>query len=372
MRPRGGFSSNHIHRGAIGLRAALLTAALLTASAPVASAGVANAGLPGAPSSDPLAGMPWGIYTGSLDGVWPAYRRLHGRRKALMGKIALRPLTFWFGAWDSNRTVKSYVRDFIRQQTDGNPGALAQVAVFRLNPWEGGACTTAPSRAARAGYRRWIDRFAAGIGKSRVALVLQPDLPFVLCARRIGAAGIDLGLVRYAARRFSSLPYTTVYIDVGARDWTRVGQAVWMLRRAGVRYARGFSLNDTHFDSTGSELIFGSQIVGALARRGIRGRHFVINTAANGSPFKYVRYYRHHRGGDPPTCGDTRSRVCVTLGIPPTTDTADPRWGLSARGRQIAARYADAYLWESRPWLRNGAYPFELHRALSMASSTRF
>jgi endoglucanase len=261
------------------------------------------------------------------------------------------------------------VHSYISNMTGGNDGVLAQLAVFRLKPWEQQACTSLPGAAAQASYRTWIDNAAAGIGASRVALILQPDLPFALCGSRHIGSSIQLALVRYAAARLSALAHTTVYIDAGAGDWESVSQAVWLLRRAGVRYTRGFSVNDTHFDSTGNELRFGASVVAALAREGIRGRHFVINTAENGSPFQFWKFHGH---GDPPACGDTSSRICATLGIPPTWRTADLRWGLSRRERSIASRYADAYLWIGRPWLDNGAYPFDLRRALSMATSTPF
>ena len=98
----------------------------------------------------------------------------------------------------------------------------------------------------------------------------------------------------------------------------------------------------------------------------------MINTAANGSPFKYVAYYRHHRGGDPPACGDTRSRICVTLGIPPTWHVDAARWHLPAVPRADAAKYVDAYLWFGRPWLTNQAGNFELSRALPMSRTTPY
>lgn len=52
-----------------------------------------------------------------------------------------------------------------------------------------------------------------------MALVLQPDLPFALCALNRGK--VDLSLVRYAAQVFGARPHTSVYIDVGAGDWPR-------------------------------------------------------------------------------------------------------------------------------------------------------
>jgi hypothetical protein len=62
----------------------------------------------------------------------------------------------------------------------------------------------------------------------------------------------------------------------------------------------------------------------------------------------------------------------VTLGIPPTVDVANPRWGLSATDRAIATQDADAYLWAGRPWVDNGTGSFVFARALQLAASTPF
>jgi hypothetical protein len=96
----------------------------------------------------------------------------------------------------------------------------------------------------------------------------------------------------------------------------------------------------------------------------------VINTAENGAPFLNGQYR-----GDPSNarvCRNSGDRVCATLGIPPTTDVANPRWRLSGTDRSLARRYADAYLWIGRPWLDYGAAPFDMSRALGLAASTPF
>ncbi len=123
-----------------------------------------------------------------------------------MARIALRPLTVWTGAWWS----------------PGDQGS----------------------------YRAWINQFAAGIGRARTAVILQPDLPFALCA----PSPAPLQLVAAAARRLNALPHTTVYINVGAAGWASVPQAPSLLERAGIRHARGFALNVTQYGSTGPEL----------------------------------------------------------------------------------------------------------------------
>jgi hypothetical protein len=215
-----------------------------------------------------------------------------GQDRALLARIALRPRMTWFGSWISDSDARVTARRYIAEQTHGNAHRLAQIAIFRVEPWESAGCTGAPSAAQRASYRNWIDSFAAGIGSSRVALVLQPDLPFALCAP--GHGRVALGLVRYAARTFGALSHTSVYIDVGAADWPTLSQAASLLRWAGVGYARGFALNATHYDSNGSELRFGAQVSSALVRTGLPAKHFVINTAENGVPWKFWQYHGNH------------------------------------------------------------------------------
>jgi hypothetical protein len=174
----------------------------------------------------------------------------------------------------------------------------------------------------------------------------------------------------YAARVFSALPHTTVYIEVGSADWPTAHQAASMLKRSGVSYARGFATNATHYNSTSAEVVWGKQVLRLLGRSGIRNKHFVVNTAANGHPFTYQqapRTFTHIK-----TCRSMKQRRCVALGIPPTTDVASRRWKLSRRARSIAKQSVDAYLWIGRPWLKHQSNPFLLDAALAEARWSPF
>jgi endoglucanase len=353
------------------LTAALAAALVLALAAAPAHAGVANAGVPGASPNDPLAGLPWGNYTGQRDEVFPWYRQATGQDRALLAKIALRPRMRWFGSWYADDQAGQIAASYIDNVTGGNPNVLAQIAIFRMEPWEGSACKSLPTPAQQGSYRAWIDNFAQGIGSARVALVLQPDLPFGLCVP--GHSLLPLHMIAYAAQVFSALPHTTVYIDAGSDDWASVGQASWLLRMAGVRYTRGFALNATHYETTANEIRYGAKVVRALAAAGVPGRHFVVNTSGNGRGFSYQQYR-----GNPYTFGNARvcqrgvPWPCVTLGIPPTANVSSPRWRLPAAVRRLAARYVDAYLWIGRPWLVGQTDPFDLQRALALAASTPF
>ncbi|RYP87793.1 hypothetical protein EKO23_05260 [Nocardioides guangzhouensis] len=62
----------------------------------------------------------------------------------------------------------------------------------------------------------------------------------------------------------------------------------------------------------------------------------------------------------------------MTLGIPPTADVANARWGLSATNRARAPAHVDGYLWFGRPWLCMQADTFVMSRALAMARTTPY
>jgi endoglucanase len=366
VRLRKGACSGWLHRlmrvaGSVAVGAALL------ATVPVSSwAGTANAGLLGSSRANPLAGMRWGIYRGPIDGVYPAYQSARGRNRRLMAKIALQPLTIWTGAWYPVNYAQTVAREIVQDTTGGNSNLLSQIAVFRLDPWEGQACHGFWSTGDQVSYRAWISQFAAGIGSSRVALILQPDLPFALCA----GSTVPLQLVAYAAAKFTALRHTTVYIDVGAAEWASIGQAVSLLEQSGIQHVRGFALDVTQYGSTAAELEYGAAITRELGAAGIPNKHFVINTDENGAPFLAGQY-----PGDPNearACNSPHDRLCVTLGIPPTTDVANPRWGLGAADRALARQDADAYLWAGRPWVDNDSGSFVFSRALQLAASTPF
>lgn len=317
--------------------------------------------------TNPLANRPWGFYSGQTDELFNAYRSATGTNQTLIHEIAIEPRARTFGAWYPDSSIQQAVQNYIANVTQGDPNVLVQLAVFRLQPWEGSACQTLPTAAQQASYRQWIDNFAAGVGSTHAAIVLQPDLPFAFCVPNHSL--IPLQLTAYAARVLSALPNTSVYIDAGAADWSPVYRAVYLLRNAGIRYARGFELNSTHFDGTGNQIFHGAAIVNSLAQAGFPGKHFVINTSGNGRPFTHPWWMQHGGTGagynSAPECVLATDTHCVTLGIPPTWQVTDPRFNLHSDALGPAARFVDAYLWIGKPWLHDQANQFVMSRAIN-------
>jgi hypothetical protein len=355
------------------LRLALLVSLAALALAPtsaLAAGNFANAGLPGASTTNPIAGMKWGVYRGTLDDLYSAWQSARGEDKQLLAKEALQPLMYWFGSWNQDSLAGKVARQYIQAQTNGDPAVLSQMAIFRADPWEGASCKELPTAKQVANYKDWINNWAKGIGASRAVMDLQPDMPFLNCIP--DHSQIPAEEINDAAKAFSALPHTTVYIDAGASDWQSVSSVVSLLRESGVQYTRGFALGATHYASTADELLYGDRVVRALAAQGVTGMHFIINTAQNGKPFTVQKDLAEFK--DQNVCAATQSTQCVTLGIPPTTDVAaDPTAdGLTKHEVAIAEQFCDAYLWFGRPWLENQDNPFKLQRALGLAVSTPF
>jgi len=329
----------------------------------------------GAASPNPLAGR-WGVYTGAWDRTYPAYRHAHGRQKRLFAKVALRPHAAWFANPDLDK-LRDNLSEYIRASQHGDPNALVQFALFHQWPRGEGARRTPMTQQEQAAYRTWIDTAVRTIGSTRAMVILEPDLALDAPSGHTIDRGVRLSLVRYAAQRLSTLPRTTVYLEVGAPDWLAVPTATRLLLDAGVGYTRGFAVGGTHHTSVGADVNYATRIVAQLARSGYPDKHAVLDTADNGRPFTYqqaARKYPRSRFHDLGICRTRRERRCVTLGIPPTAHVTGHRRALHLTRRQDArlAAVVDAFVWLGRPWRGNGGSTFAPRRLLQAARTTPF
>jgi endoglucanase len=320
---------------------------------------------------NPLAGQEWGVYLGRQDPAVNGWLHLSSAAdREKLAPIAFIQKTKWFGRWITDAQAEDKTREYIEDSQAGDPDKLTLLALFRMFPWEGEARIDKrlPTPAEQAAYRDYVNGMAKGIGSDKVAVVLQPDgllakAGFDAHVKKVGRkkALLPTRMLAWTAKKLSALPQTTVYIDMGSEDWVRgkVDVVAKFLKYSGVKYARGFSLNVTHMNYMDREIKFAKAVSLALAKKGIPGKQAVLDTVDNGHPFAGAELNPH--GTDTPhytppghimPC-KTKSQkgICTEMGIPPTTDVDNPAWGLSPSVRAIAAKYVDAYLWVSRPWL---------------------
>lgn len=315
---------------------------------------------------------PWGIYKGTGDGLWPAYQSSTGTDHDLLGKMALHARVRAYGQWIPTGTIKSLISSDIVQEQGGNPNVLVWMAIFRLWPHEEVACKQPMTSAELQDYRSWIDQAAAGIGSSRVGIVLEPDLPMTTICWR---PKVRAGLARYAARTLGALPNATVYLDGGSSDWLKVPALAKLLVSAGIQYVHGISLGASHHVSTASEVRYCRLVGLALAKAGYPNKRCVVDTSDNGHAYSNKQFATKYPGGNvtnPPACTTMSQKVCVALGIPPTTDVSNAAWKLPATVAGFAKTWVDAYIWTGHPWKINNGHDFDMQHALDAARTDPF
>ena len=335
--------------------------------------------------SNPLFGGSWAVNNGFWEngnGLYTDYLNATGSTKTYLAREALQPSALWMTI--NNSFVPTKVSDYLRTvNPTSDPTKLAQIAVFGLWPHGERARHTPLTVAEQAHYKDWITRVSAGIGSSRVLVALEPDL--AITENRSTTDGVPdkairQGLTEYAAKYFHDHnPHTSVYLDAGASDWLTPTQAAAMLVRSGVAYARGFSLDITHYTNTGDNIDHGSAIVTELARSGVSDKHFVIDTADSGRGYTYAQWaakfgtagYDNSRN-----CTTTVTTLCNALGVPPTWKVGKAAYAqalhLTSTQRAQARLNVDAYLWLTRPWMYNQASPYQHSKAVPAAQYTAF
>lgn len=130
----------------------------------------------------------------------------------------------------------------------------------------GGALTTAD-------YKAWIDGFAAGIGRHKAVVILEPDALGLIPSACNGGAG-EPGFtdaarfeeLNYAVDALVAQPNTIVYLDATHSAWLNVHDAATRLLRAGVQRAQGFFLNVSNFQYTPNLVQYGTWISKCIAR----------------------------------------------------------------------------------------------------------
>jgi len=213
------------------------------------------------------------------------------------------------------------VRDWIRRvQAQGALPVMGAYAILHRDcgSYSAGGFTTA------AQYRTWIDAFAGAIGTNKVAIIYETDsLASVSC---LSAAQLEerLQLESYAVASFrSKAPNAAIYMDGGHSRWQSPATMIDRLRRAGVANARGFFTNNANFNLTADEIAYGRQI-----SAGLGGKHFIVDTARNGSG----PYTGGVHDGNCPAWANPPGRA---LGPRPSASTGDP--------------LVDAFFWLKQP-----------------------
>ncbi|MFC6152943.1 glycoside hydrolase family 6 protein [Nocardioides yefusunii] len=328
------------------------------------------------------AGQQLGTYKGPHDQAWQALTRtgVKAKNKPYVQQLVNIPKVGWMGAWQADDVVYESTKNYIRDTQQGDPTKIVAIASFRLDPWYTEARTANPSAANIASYKRWIRNQVRAIGNTPTIIVLQPDMPFLMTAKHKKKYQ---GMLKFAAAEYNKNANTKIYLEAGSWDWPAPGQggakaAAKFLEPIGIKNVDGFALGSTHYTSLEKEILRSKELVDIFRKKGYKNElRTVITTASNGNPWNFGDWQFKHRGvaDEAPACTSKKQFkkvTCVTTGVPPTFDVANPKWGLSKTARARAKKYVDAYLWFSRPWLDMQNSPFLEDKTATMLKVSPF
>jgi endoglucanase len=120
-------------------------------------------------------------------------------------------------------------------------------------------------------------------------------------------------------------------VDAGHAGWKSPKEMARLLVAGGIAWADGFSLNVSNFEWTSKNVAYGDAVVAELAKLGVTGKQFVVDTGRNGAGPGVDKWGlgtwgdpEHARGGGP-----------IKNGPLPTTHTGN--------------NHAAAFLWVKAP-----------------------
>jgi endoglucanase len=263
--------------------------------------------------ANPLAGAPF--YVNPTSAAMRAAQHADPPSPELSA-IANTPQAYWIVPGPSAGTVGKYTGDAQAA------GAIPVLTLYGI-PHRDCGSFAAGGLASADDYRGWIDGVAAGVGASRVAIVVEPDALAMADCLSGDKRQERFDLIRYAVDTLTKDPNAAVYVDAGHLRWHSPEDMAARLNEVGVDRAQGFSLNTANFFTTEDEIGYG-EAISALTN----GSHYVIDTSRNGA------------GPAPDSALNWCNPSGRALGTPPTAATAGP--------------HADAYLWIKRPGESDG------------------
>jgi endoglucanase len=283
-----------------------------------------------------------------------------------MAELASWPVATWFTGGTTPAQTRTAVATLAAKAT-----LRRQVPVVTAYNVPGRDCSqySAGGAATTAEYEAWVDGLAAGLGRSKAVVILEPDglaLSPDQCGGTPEQQAARVTEINYAVDRLERQPGASVYLDAGHSAWHAVGDMAERLRDGGVARAQGFFLNVSNYRTDAELTRYGTMVAGCLwylanvaggvgtdcanqywpavdadawyaahVPAGAPLTHFVIDTSRNGqgpwTPPAGV-YSDPQDWCNPPARG---------VGRPPTADTGTP--------------LVDAYLWVKVPGESDGS-----------------
>lgn len=187
--------------------------------------------------------------------------------------IAKQGAAVWYGEWSG-----SNIGQAVSRQVQGarDTGTWAVMIAYYIPHRDCGQHSAGGLKAQE--YRRWISDFASAIGDANAIVVLEPDaIPLQRCLTE-ELKTERAALLKEAVQKLKANKNTLVYLDAGHSNFLTVEELVPRLRLAGIEQADGFALNTSNYQTTESNISYGTKVSQQLG-----GKTFVIDTSRNGN-----------------------------------------------------------------------------------------
>jgi len=282
---------------------------------------------------------------------------------ARLKKVATFPVAFWLESLETAKLAGPALDEMAKQQAAGGPPLVPTFVVYNLPNRD---CSAAGSRGelsvdknGEALYQtQFIDVIAAAFKahpNQKITVVLEPDslgnlvtnmaVPTCAAAEQIYRRGMAYAIATL------SLPNVYIYVDGAHAGWLgwpkNLPKGAQLFKEVldaagGADRIRGFAINVSNYDPprdpngakrsnpddpSQDELGYAEDLAAALAKLGVTGKGFIIDTSRNGKA--YIR--------------STPGNWCNVKGA-----------GLGERPRVAPAPNIDAYLWIKTPGESDG------------------
>ena len=325
MRRTGPFNGST--RLAVVLTAGALTAVALAGCASVSGEARQAEVSPVVPPTTPPAPAGVNPFAGARLYVNPDYVKAvqgleatHANEATLLKRMESLPTAIWLSWIADTKEVPRFLDDALQQQKGGGQPVVPLFVVYDLPGRDCAAESSAgelnPDAAGEAGYQHaFIDVIAAAFRAhpdQRIAVVLEPDSLSNLVTnlerpRCKTAEGIYKRGIAYAISKLS-LPNVYLYLEAAHAGWLgfpkNIDRAAALYKNVltmagGPERVRGFALNVSNYDpavdpaktprdrtsAASDETGYAADLTKALARVGVTGKGFVIDTGRDGRAY---------------------------------------------------------------------------------------
>lgn len=187
-------------------------------------------------------------------------------------QIASQPTATWLGEWSGD--VQAAANTLTSNAAAQN--AIPTIVAYNIPVRDCGSYSAGGANSSEY-YKSWIRQLAAGIGQRKAIVILEPDALSQINCLNENDQNARYANLSDAVSVLTSQTGASVYLDAGHSNWVSTSDMADRLKKANVAAARGFALNVSNFQTTGSSDSYGDRLTGLV------NKPYVVDTSRSGN-----------------------------------------------------------------------------------------